>query len=369
VRLPSSVEVIGDLQAAIDRHQPDVVVELLGGIEPARSLIVAALRAGRSVVTGNKALLAMCGAHLEGVARDAGSALRFEAAVGGGIPVLRPLVEDLAADRITAVRGIVNGTSNFILTAMAREGRSYAEALADAQARGYAEADPTADVEGHDAASKLVVLARLAFGVWLDADAIPRATPAACGDARPGITGVTAEAIAAAASLGLVIKLVAHAERLPDGRVAASVMPTAVPLTSVIGATDGVTNVIEVQGEPLGTVWFRGPGAGGPATASAVLADLLALARGSRSSWDGGADPVGAPGARAEAADLTSAIRTWFLDAPEPSPAAIIEAFPFARHGSAGGYRLDDVRLAQVRDRLPVLPLDPGTPIYPVLED
>jgi homoserine dehydrogenase len=375
VRLPASVEVIGDLQGAIDRHRPDVVVELLGGIEPARTLIVTALRAGRSVVTGNKALLAQCGAHLEGVARDASAALRFEAAVGGGIPVLRPLVEDLAADRITAVRGIVNGTSNFILTAMAHEGRSYADALADAQARGYAEADPTADVEGHDAAAKLVVLARLAFGAWLDAESIPTSAPAACGDALRGITGVTPEAISAAASLGLTIKLVAHAERLPDGRVAASVMPTAVPLASVIGATDGVTNVIEVQAEPLGTVWFRGPGAGGPATASAVVADLLALARGSGSTWDGGSGPAGGTGVSAAAADLTSSIRTWFLQAPdpspgsEPSPARMVDAFPFARHGAAGGYRLDDVRLAQVRDRLPVPPLDPGTPIYPILED
>jgi hypothetical protein len=153
-------------------------------------------------------------------------------------------------------------------------------------------------------------------------------------------------------------------------------MPTAVPLASVIGATDGVTNVIEVQAEPLGTVWFRGPGAGGPATASAVVADLLALARGSGSTWDGGSGPAGAAGtpaagagASTAAADLTSAIRTWFLEAPEPSPAALIDAFPFARHGSAGGYRLDDVRLAQLRDRLPVPPLDPGTPIYPVLEE
>lgn len=367
VALPPTVDVTADLQGAVDGHAPNVVVELLGGLDPARSLIERALRQGRSVVTGNKALLARCGPELEAVARGSGAALRFEAAVGGGMPVLRPLVEDLAANRVGAIRGIVNGTTNSILSAMANEGRSYADALADAQARGYAEADPTADVEGHDAAAKLVILARLAFGRWLDPDAIRRAAPAARGDGEPGITGVTAAAMTAAAALGLTIKLVVHAERLPDGGVAASVMPTAVPLSSVIGATDGVTNVVEIQTEPLGTVWFRGPGAGGPATASAVVADLLALARGAGSTWGVGAVAADTPTAIAPA-DLTAAVRSWYIQTPEPRPAAVIEAFPFLRHGRPDGYLLDDVTLDGVRQRLPMPPIETRMPIYPVLQ-
>lgn len=284
VDLPGSVEVSDDLEAVAARPDLDVVVELMGGLDPAERLIRAALEHGRGVVTANKALLAARGASLEGLSRRTGAPLRFEAAVGGGTPLLAPLVRDLAATRITSVSGIVNGTTNHILTAMTRDGVAYAAALAEAQRQGYAEADPRADVEGLDAAAKLVILARLAFGVWLDPEAIPRASPGEEGSAA-GVTGVTSQAIATAGARGLVIKLLARARREAAGVVDAWVSPVAVSRTSPIGATDGVTNILEIDADPVGRLWFRGPGAGGPATSSAVLADLLALARGEGSTW------------------------------------------------------------------------------------
>jgi homoserine dehydrogenase len=276
--------------------ETDVVVELMGGDEPARTLIAAALSAGKPVVTANKHVLAHHGPALEAIARRTGAALRFEAAVGGGIPILGPLALDLAANRIEAVRGIVNGTTNFILSAMASEGRAYADVLADAQRAGYAEADPRGDVEGDDAANKLVVLVRLAFGHWLDVGSIAR-TPAriAGGLGLPGITGVTIEDIAEAAARGFAIKLVAAASRAGDGdEVKAAVLPSAVPLEAPLGRTDGVLNRIEVDGTPIGRVAFAGPGAGGPATSSAVLGDLVAIARGAGSTWAGLAAAAGA---------------------------------------------------------------------------
>jgi homoserine dehydrogenase len=271
--------------------ETDVIVELMGGDEPAHTLIAAALGAGKSVVTANKHVIAHYGAELEAVARRTGAALRFEAAVGGGIPVLGPLANDLAANRFVEVRGIVNGTTNFILSAMHEARQGYAEALADAQEAGYAEADPTADVEGIDAANKLVILARLAFGAWLDPESIERAAPR--GDAEagaPGITGVSAEDVSAAAAAGRVIKLVAQASqsRTPSGEehgIAAAVVPTAVRAISSLGRVSGTDNRIELLGNPIGRVAFEGPGAGGPATSSAVLADLLALAHGAGSTW------------------------------------------------------------------------------------
>ncbi|CAN5726963.1 homoserine dehydrogenase [soil metagenome] len=282
--LPASVEVSSDLDAVVARPDLDVVVELLGGLDPAERLLRSALEHGRAVVTANKALLAARGASLERLARQTGAPLRFEAAVGGGIPILTPLVRDLAATHIRAVGGIVNGTTNHILTAMTRDGVAYADALAEAQGQGLAEADPSADVEGMDAAAKLVILARLAFGAWLDPETIPRALPAGEGTA-PGVTGVTPSAIAAAAERGLVVKLVARAEQSAEGTVNAWVAPVAVAPSSPLGATNGVTNIIEVEADRVGRLWFRGPGAGGPATSSAVLADLLALARGEGATW------------------------------------------------------------------------------------
>jgi homoserine dehydrogenase len=266
----------------------DIVVETMGGDEPAHTLIAAALAAGKSVVTANKHVVAHYGPELERLAREAGAALRFEAAVGGGIPLLGPIALDLAPNRIGRVRGIVNGTTNYMLTAMAREGRAYAEALADAQSRGYAEADPTADVEGLDAVNKLVILVRLAFGAWIDPASIdnrPGSTSGAPG--LPGITGVTAEDVAALATGGRVLRLLATSRLAEDGAIEASVVPTAVPAGSAFGRCDGVLNRVEVDAVPVGRVSFEGPGAGGPAAASAVLGDLVAVARGVGSTWAG----------------------------------------------------------------------------------
>jgi homoserine dehydrogenase len=264
----------------------DVVVELMGGDEPARTLIAAALGAGKPVVSANKHVIAHHGAELEAIARRTGAALRFEAAVAGGIPVLGPLATDLAANRVRSVTGIVNGTTNYILTAMTHEGRDYADVLEAAQAAGYAEADPTGDVEGDDAANKLVILARLAFGVWIAPADVRRVADGAPGHGRRGITGVTGADVAAAAASGQVIKLIARAEAL-NGVVAASVLPTTLPAASPLGSTDGVLNRIEIEADPVGTVAFSGPGAGGAATSSAVLGDLVGIARGLGSTWAG----------------------------------------------------------------------------------
>jgi homoserine dehydrogenase len=264
----------------------DVVVELMGGDEPAHTLIAAALGAGKAVVTANKHVIAHHGAELEEIARRTNGRLRFEAAVGGGIPVLGPLATDLAANRIESVRGIVNGTTNYILSAMTHEGRDYAEVLAAAQAAGYAEADPRGDVEGEDAANKIVILARLAFGVWIAPRDVRRTADGPPGHGRPGITGVGAVDVADAATAGEVIKLIARAERV-DGDIVASVLPTRLGARSPLGSTDGVLNRIEIDADPVGTVAFSGPGAGGAATSSAVLGDLIAIARGLGSTWAG----------------------------------------------------------------------------------
>jgi homoserine dehydrogenase len=280
-------ELLTDAPAHLVAGGADVVVELMGGDEPARTLIAAALGAALPVVTANKHVIAHHGAELEAIARRTGAPLRFEASVGGGIPVLTPLARDLAGNRVHAVRGIVNGTTNYILTAMTDEGRDYADVLAVAQAAGYAEADPTGDIEGHDAVNKLVILARLAFGVWLDpADvATTSGDPAGAGHGRPGIVGVTAADIAAAAAAGEVVKLLATATRGGDGEIAARAAACRVPADSPLGRTGGVLNRIEVDATPVGTVAFSGPGAGGPATSSAVLGDLLAIAAGAGSTW------------------------------------------------------------------------------------
>jgi homoserine dehydrogenase len=265
----------------------DVIVELMGGDEPARTLISAALAAGKAVVTANKHVIAHHGPELEGLARRTGAALRFEASVGGGIPILGPIATELAGNHLTAIRGIVNGTTNYILTAMADEGRGYDEVLAAAQAAGYAEADPSGDVEGHDAVNKLVILARLAFGTWLDPADISTVATDGPGAGRAGITGIGPSDLAAAEATGRTIKLIAEAVRSADGRITASVLPTEVPSDSPLGRTGGVLNRIEVDGDPVGTVAFSGPGAGGAATSSAVLGDLIAVARDLGSTWAG----------------------------------------------------------------------------------
>ena len=307
----------------------------MGGDEPARTLIAAALTAGKPVVTANKHVIAHHGPELEAIARRGDVALRFEAAVGGGIPILGPLAADLAANELGRVRGIVNGTTNYILSAMAGEGREYAAVLADAQGRGYAEADPTGDVEGDDAVNKLVILARLAFGSWIEPSAVVRRPPTVLGRGAPGITGVTREELAAAAVLGLTIKLLATARRAGD-EVLAGVLPSAVAAGSPFGATAGVLNRIEIDAEPLGSVSLSGPGAGGAATSSAVLGDLVAVARGLSSTWAGSSP---ATAWTTTAVDPSVEARDWFAFVPGPRSRRAFELAARVRNASrAGGW-------------------------------
>jgi len=281
-------ELVSDAPAhVVADDRIDVIVELMGGDEPAHTLIAAALSMGKSVVTANKHVIAHHGAELEAIARRSGAALRFEAAVGGGIPVLGPLATDLAGNRIERVRGIVNGTTNFMLSSMTDDSNplDYAAALAEAQRLGYAEADPSGDVEGLDAVNKLVILARLAFDRWLDPEAIATRPDGADGPAGPGITTVSLADQADAHDAGRIIRLIATASVAPDGALAAAVLPTALPRDSALGRTAGVRNRVEVDAVPVGRVGFDGPGAGGAATSSAVLGDLIAIAREAGSTW------------------------------------------------------------------------------------
>ncbi len=365
VTLPDPVRRTDDLAALATDPDVDVVVELIGGTELAADVTRAAIEAGKAVVTANKALLAAAGATLETAARASGARVRFEAAVGGGIPVLGPLTTDLAADLIAAVRGIVNGTTNHILTAMARDARAYPDVLAEAQARGYAEADPSADVEGDDAVHKLAVLVRLAFGAWPDPRAIRKATVHTTGDAPPGITAVRSIDLSGAARLGLAIKLVARAQRDAEGVVRAAVTPMAVRATSPLGTTDGVSNLIEIVADPVGRVSFRGPGAGGPATASAVLGDLLALARGQGSTWDG---LMAAPPTQLPVADDLATEHSWLFVTPDAAVAhglGELEQQVLARDDDAVVVR--PMTLGGIRARLEALGVE--TTLYPVLAE
>ncbi|GAA3433910.1 homoserine dehydrogenase [Kutzneria kofuensis] len=251
----------------------DVVVEVIGGIEPVRSLLLKALRAGKSVVTANKALLAEHGPELYAAADASGADIYFEAAVAGAIPLLRPLRESLAGDRITRVMGIVNGTTNYILSAMSATGAGYAETLEEASRLGYAEADPTADVDGFDAASKAAILASLAFHTRVTAGDVH----------REGISAVTSADIAAARALGRTVKLLAICERVTDDEgvesVAARVHPAMIPNSHPLASVGGAFNAVFVEADAAGQLMFYGQGAGGAPTASAVLGDLVAVAR------------------------------------------------------------------------------------------
>jgi homoserine dehydrogenase len=243
----------------------DVVVELMGGIEPARTLVLAALAAGKPVVTGNKELLANLGSELFEAARDAGVDLLFEAAVAGGIPLIRPLRESLAGEPVRRVMGIVNGTTNYMLTRMSEEGASYADALAEAQSLGYAESDPTADVEGFDAGAKIAIIATVAFGANVVA-----------GDVyHEGISAITTEDIAFAHKLGYEVKLLAIAEQADDGRIGVRVHPAMVLRTHPLASVRESFNAVFVEGDAVGQLMFYGRGAGGAPTASAVFGDLI----------------------------------------------------------------------------------------------
>ena len=251
----------------------DIVIELMGGIEPARSLLLTAINSGADVITANKALLAHHGPELFEAASQVGAQLYYEAAVGGAIPIIRPLRDSLAGDRVTRILGIVNGTTNFILDRIDTMGESMEDALAMATELGYAEADPTADIGGYDAAQKACILASLAFHTTIPADAVY----------REGITEITREQVQAARKAGYVVKILAICERITDADgvegVSARVYPALIPDTHPLAAVHGANNAVFVEAESAGPLMFYGAGAGGIQTSSAVLGDLVSAAR------------------------------------------------------------------------------------------
>ncbi|BAZ42681.1 homoserine dehydrogenase [Calothrix sp. NIES-4101] len=274
VDLPTGV-ITTDLESIVNDPQIDIVVELIGGIDRARELILKAIANGKHVVTANKAVISRFGAEIFTAANKAGVYVMLEASVGGGIPVIQPLKQSLSVNRIHTVTGIVNGTTNYILTRMQTEGSNFDDVLADAQKLGYAEADPTADVDGWDAADKIAILASLAFGGRINREEV----------FSEGIRQVSKTDISYADKLGFVIKLLAIAKRISPLSPSSScptlsvrVHPTLVPKTHPLASINGVYNAILVEGEPLGQVMFFGPGAGAGATASAVCSDILNLA-------------------------------------------------------------------------------------------
>ncbi|OPZ06863.1 MAG: Homoserine dehydrogenase [candidate division BRC1 bacterium ADurb.BinA292] len=259
----------GDAAVVLEDPEIEAVMELIGGVEPARTFVERALRAGKHVVTANKALLATHGPELLALAAENGVGLLYEGAVGGGIPIIRTLQQGLSANRLTAVRGILNGTCNYILTRMAEAGLPFDQALTEAQEFGYAEPDPTYDIEGYDTAHKIAILASLAFGMDIRFDDV----------FVHGITDIHPVDIKHARELGYAIKLLGIAQRhASDGSVIVRVHPTLVPLASPLGMVGGVFNSILVEGTPIGPTVYYGRGAGPEATSSAILSDLMALA-------------------------------------------------------------------------------------------
>jgi homoserine dehydrogenase len=267
IELPTGL-ITTDLESIVTDPDIDIVVEVLGGLEPARSLILTAIANGKHIVTANKAAIARYGDEIYTAANEAGVYVLLEAAVGGGIPVIKPLKQSLGVNRLQSVIGIVNGTTNYILTKMSADGADFAEVLAEAQQLGYAEADPTADVDGWDAADKIAILASIAFGGRIKREDV------VC----EGIRQINATDISYADKLGFVIKLLAIAktDRNRDS-LEVRVHPTLVPKSHPLASINDVYNAILVEGEPLGQVMFFGPGAGKGATASAVVSDILSI--------------------------------------------------------------------------------------------
>lgn len=258
-----------DSNSVVDDPTIDIVIEVMGGIEPARTLILKAITNGKSIITANKALLAKHGAELFEAADKKGVDLYYEAAVGGAIPILRPLRESIVGDHVHRIMGIVNGTTNYILTKMDEEGSDFGVALKEAQELGFAEADPTADVEGHDAAAKAAILAGLAFHTRVTSDQV----------SAEGITKITSRDVAVAHDINHVIKLLAIAELTEKGEVSVRVQPTLLPRQHPLAAVRNAFNAIFVEAESAGELMFYGRGAGGAPTASAILGDLIAIAR------------------------------------------------------------------------------------------
>jgi homoserine dehydrogenase len=320
--LPSGTRVGDDLLAVATAPDVDVVIELLGGVEPAGTAVAAALDSGRGVVTANKLLLATRGTDLSTRARENGVPLAFEAAVAGGIPILRAVREGFTGDGIDAVSGILNGTSNFVLSEMARTARPYGEILAEAQALGYAEADPSADVEGADAACKLALLARMAFGQDVPLDSVR----------TEGIARLRPVDFEYARMLGRTPRQLGFARRLPDGRLLLSVRTHLVSNGSILARVDGPFNAVQVSTVHGGDFVFTGRGAGGDPTATAVLADVVEIARsGHRAGvpafgWNGRI-----PFAPAGPADLVAPFYLRFVVADRPGILADLTT-ALARH-------------------------------------
>lgn len=265
---PSAIST--NLETVIANPEVEIVVELMGGVDPAFDYMTRALKAGKHVVTANKEVMAKHGSELLATAAENDACLYYEASVAGGIPIIGPLMNDLTANKIQSIRGIINGTTNFILTKMAHEGADFNDVLAEAQTLGYAESDPTADVDGFDALYKISVLARLAYHTEVPVDAIH----------REGIREVHAKDFRYASELGYTIKLLAVAQATADSGLLARVHPALIPLDVPMASVNGVLNAVEVEGDLVGSLWFQGPGAGPNPTASAVMGDILRISTG-----------------------------------------------------------------------------------------
>lgn len=318
-----------DSESLVARDDVDIVVELMGGIDPARALIKAALDAGKSVVTANKALLADYTGELAGAAENNRADLYFEAAVAGAIPVVRPLIQSLSGDRVNKVVGIVNGTTNFILSAMAETGADYNDVLAEATRLGYAEADPTADVEGYDAAAKAAILASVAFHTRVtSADVF-----------REGISKITSEDLETAAAVGCTVKLLAICERVTEGpevggkeSISVRVYPALIPRKHPLASVNGAFNAVVVEAENAGRLMFYGQGAGGAPTASAVMGDLVMAAR---NKFYGGRAPGESVYAELPIASIGDTPTRYHVNLQVADRTGVLEAVAgeFAKHG------------------------------------
>ena len=329
--LPVAPELFtSDAAGLVSRDDIDIVIEVVGGIEPARSWMLGALRSGKSVITANKALLAEDGVSLYEAAAEAGVDLYYEASVAGAIPLLRPLRESLAGDKVHRVLGIVNGTTNYILTRMDETGASFSEALEEATALGYAEADPTADIDGFDAASKAAILASLAFHTRVRAADVY----------REGIGAVTISDMASARAMGATVKLLAIAERAAtESGISVRVHPAMIPLTHPLASVREAYNAVFVEAEAAGSMMFYGRGAGGAPTASAVLGDLVAVAR---NRLTGGLGPRESAYANLPALPMGRTVTRYHvsLDVADKAGVLAVVANTFAKH---------DVSISSVR--------------------
>jgi homoserine dehydrogenase len=317
-----------DALSVVDASEVDVVVETIGGVEPARELILKAFASGKPVVTANKELLATDGQQVMGAADEAGVDFLFEASVAGGIPIIRPLKESLAGDRVVRIMGILNGTTNFILTRMSESGAEFAEALAEAGKLGYAEEDPSADIDGFDAAAKLAILSSIAFNARVVAGDVQ----------REGISTVSARDILAAHELGYEIKLLGVAES-QDGTVSARVYPAMVPRTHPLAAVRDVFNAVFVQGEEAGELMFFGRGAGGGPTGSAVVGDIIEIARNLVSGGRGVGCMCAGPATLRPPGNIP--VRYYIVLSVADRPGVLSEV--------AGVFALHDVSIASVR--------------------